>query len=116
MSKQEAVIVGVADAPLEKGVIKGGGTPLQVQARCARAALGEAGMTLGDVGGLLASGSWGIPGPGQLMSITVGEYLGIRPRFSDTTNLGGSSFPRSRDLLSAPGAGARRAFRQLAPR
>ncbi len=34
----------------------------------------------------------GVPGPGQLASVTLGEYLGIFPRFADTTNIGGSAF------------------------
>lgn len=92
VKKREAVIVGVAEAPLENGIIPGGLSPLQIQARCARAALDEAGLAMGDVDGLAVAGSWGIPGPGSLMSLTVGEYLGIRPRFADTTNIGGSSF------------------------
>ena len=92
VEKREAVIVGVADAPLEGGIIPGGATPLGVQARVARAALDEAGLTFEDVDGLLTAGLWGIPGPGQLPTVTFGEYLGIRPKFVDGTNIGGSSF------------------------
>ena len=92
MSGREAVIIGVAEAPLEEGKIPGGATPLQVQARVAKAALNDAGLTLEDVDGLLTTGMWGIPGPGQLPTVTLGEYLGIRPRFVDGTNIGGSSF------------------------
>ncbi|MDP9488106.1 MAG: thiolase, partial [Actinomycetota bacterium] len=92
MGKREAVIVGVADAPLEEGVISGGATPLGVQARTARAALNEAGLTFDDVDGLLTAGMWGMPGPGQHPTVTFGEYLGIQPRFVDGTNIGGSSF------------------------
>ncbi|MCE7522034.1 acetyl-CoA acetyltransferase [Alloalcanivorax xenomutans] len=89
---RQAVIVGAADAPLENGVLKDGGTVLQVQARTAKAALDEAGLNLAEVDGLLTAGLWGVPGPGSLMSITLGEYLGIRPRFTDATNIGGSAF------------------------
>lgn len=92
MSLREPVIVGIADAPLEKGVVKGGGSVLEMQARVAKAALAEAGLTLADVDGLLTAGVWGIPGPGIFPSITLGEYLGIRPRFADTTNIGGAAF------------------------
>jgi len=92
MIKREAVIVGVADVALENGVVPGGASPLQIQARAAKAALDEAGLSLRDVDGLLTTGMWGIPGPGQLTSVTVGEYLGIRPRFVDGTNIGGSAF------------------------
>ena len=45
-----------------------------------------------DVDGLLVAGLWGVPGPGQLPTVTLGEYLGIHPRFADSTNIGGSAF------------------------
>lgn len=89
---REAVIVGVGDVPLEGGRVVGGGSVLQVQARAAKAALDDAGIPMRDVDGLLVAGLWGVPGPGQLPSVTLGEYLGIHPRFADTTNIGGSAF------------------------
>lgn len=89
---REAVIVGVADAPLENGVLRDGGTVLQAQARTAKAALQDAGLAMSEVDGLLTAGTWGVPGPGSLMTITLGEYLGIQPRFTDGTNIGGSAF------------------------
>ena len=105
MSNREAVIVGVADAPLEKGRVKGGGTVLSIQARAAKEALESAGLGLKDVDGLLVSGIWGLPGPGMLPSITVGEYLGIQPRYTECTNIGGSVFEllvaRAKDAIEA---------------
>ncbi|MGF7160373.1 acetyl-CoA acetyltransferase [Rhodoligotrophos appendicifer] len=92
MSRREAVIVGVADTPLEKGVVPGGASVLQVQARAAKAALDDAGLSMGDVDGLLTAGLWGIPGAGQLPTVTLSEYFGIAPRFTDSTNIGGSAF------------------------
>lgn len=92
MPGREPVIVGVADAPLQDGCVADGQNPLTIQAHAAKAALAEAGLTFADVDGLLTAGSWGIPGPGNLMALTVGEYLGIRPRFIDGTQIGGSSF------------------------
>jgi acetyl-CoA acetyltransferase len=89
---RQAVIVGVADAPLRDGMVPGGQNVLQIQAYAAKAALAEAGLRFEDVDGLLVAGSWGIPGPGNLMALTVGEYLGIRPAFIDGTQIGGSSF------------------------
>src|SRR5690606_33458982 len=73
-------------------MLKGGGTVLQAQARVIKAALDEAGLTMEEVDGLLTAGAWGVPGPGSLMTITLGEYLGIRPQFVDGTNIGGSAF------------------------
>ena len=92
MGKRQVVIVGVADAPLENGVIPGGANDLEIQARAAKAALDEAGMKLSDVEGLATAGLWGVPGPGQFATLALSEYLGIRPKFSDGTNLGGSAF------------------------
>lgn len=91
MTSREPVIVGIADAPLQKGIYTGGSV-LDMQARVAKSALAEAGLTLADVDGLLTAGVWGVPGPGLFPSITLGEYLGIRPRFADTTNIGGAAF------------------------
>ncbi len=90
--KQQPVIAAVADTPLEGGKVADGASVLQVQARAAQAALAEAGLTLKDVDGLLVSGTWGVPGPGQMMALTVAEYLGLQPRLLDGTNIGGSSF------------------------
>jgi acetyl-CoA acetyltransferase len=89
---REAVIVGVGDVPLQGGRVVGGGSVLQVQARAAKAALDDARIQMRDVDGLFVAGLWGVPGPGQLPSVTLGEYLGIHPRFADTTNIGGSAF------------------------
>lgn len=89
---REAVIVGVADAPLQNGMIKGGGNPLSIQALAAKAALDDAGISMAEVDGLLTAGAWGVPGPGSLPTITLSEYLGVRPRFVDGTNIGGSAF------------------------
>ena len=88
----KAAIVGVADTPLKDGVLAEDGTVLQIQARAAKAALAEAGLTLKDVDGVFAAGSWGVPGPGAFMPATLAEYLGIRPRYMDGTQIGGSSF------------------------
>lgn len=89
---REAVILGVGDVPIEDGKIVGGGSVLQAQARAAKAAVDDAGIPMSEVDGLLCAGLWGVPGPGQLPTVTLGEYLGIHPRFIDATNIGGSAF------------------------
>ena len=45
--------------------------------------LDDAGLSLSDVDGLMTAG-WS--------TLDVGEYLGIHPRFTDSTSVGGSSF------------------------
>lgn len=91
MSRQ-AVIIGVGDVPLEGGRVVGGGSPLQVQARAAKQAADDAGISMSDIDGLAVAGLWGVPGPGQLATVTMGEYLGIQPRYADGTNIGGAAF------------------------
>ena len=86
------VIVGAFDHPLTNGRVGPGITPLQIQATCAVEALGQAGLSLADVDGLATAGAWNPTGAGQHITMTVGEYLGIQPRYVDSTNIGGSSF------------------------
>ncbi|WP_019119704.1 acetyl-CoA acetyltransferase [Brevibacillus massiliensis] len=83
-SERVAAIVGVAESDL-------GETPgknvLQLQAQAARAALDDAGFTKDDVDALFTAGSWA-----WATNLMLGEYLGIRPSYTDGTNIGGSSF------------------------
>lgn len=92
MKKREAVIVGIADVPLQDGKLTESLCVLQVQARAARDALRDAGLSMRDVDGLLSTGMWGVPGPGQMPTLTLAEYFGIAPRFIDSTNIGGAAF------------------------
>jgi len=79
-----AAIAGVAESDLGEVAPK---TAMQLQAEAAREALAEAGLTFADVDGLLSAG-----GDGYAPSMAIGEYLGITPRYTDSTNVGGSSF------------------------
>jgi len=92
MSKREAVIVGVADVALKDGKVLTPMSVLQMQALAARDALADAGIPMREVDGLLTAGLWGNPGPGLLPTVTLSEYLGLVPRFVDSTNIGGSAF------------------------
>ena len=105
---REAVIVGVGDVPLEDGKVVGCGSVLQVQARAAKAALDDAGIPMSEVDGLLCAGLWGVPGPGQLPTVTLGEYLGIHPRFVDAMSPSSSTAPLSAASEAGPSAGGRR--------
>lgn len=81
--KHDVYVAGVAETPL--GEVPDH-TELSMVAVAAREALSEAGMTLADVDGIFAHRM------GEEGSVQVGEYLGIQPRYADSTDLGGASF------------------------
>jgi acetyl-CoA acetyltransferase len=79
-------IVGVGESETWD-VGDAGLTPLDLIGQAVGDALEDAGLEKDDVDGLFtASAYYGMPG------LNVGEHLGIRPRYSDSTNLGGASF------------------------
>jgi acetyl-CoA acetyltransferase len=80
-----AAIVGVADAADASGQIPG--TVPQIEARMIREALADAGLTLADVDGVAINNP-----VGWAASLELAERLGITPRWTDTTQTGGSSF------------------------
>ncbi|MBI4640491.1 MAG: thiolase [Candidatus Tectomicrobia bacterium] len=59
-------------------------TSLQLHIESARNALNDAGIKKEDVDGLCAAGPYS--------TLATGEYLGIHPKFTDCTSVGGSSF------------------------
>jgi acetyl-CoA acetyltransferase len=75
-----AAVVGVADAVSPTGELDTHGRALE--ARVIREALEDAGLTLADVDGVCHGQS----------SVGLAEYLGIHPRFTESTNTGGSSY------------------------
>src|SRR3954453_12681999 len=56
---------------------------IMLHAEAARSALAEAGLTKSDVDGLFSAG---------ISTLELGEYMGIEPKVTDTTAVGGSSF------------------------
>jgi acetyl-CoA acetyltransferase len=78
-----AVVVGAADIVSPTGELDIRGRTLHHAA--ARAALDDAGLTFADVDGLAMTGTC-------MPSVELGEYLGIHPRWTDSTMTGGSSF------------------------
>ncbi|NQW10362.1 MAG: thiolase [Alphaproteobacteria bacterium] len=79
----KAAIAGVATAHLGEAP---GFSHMEIAATAARAALADAGLTLADVDGLFAVSMHAV-----FPALTYGEYLGIQPRFSEATIVGGSS-------------------------
>ncbi len=80
-----AAIVGVAESDL--GEIEPGFTPLDLVGQATLRALDDAGLKKEDVDGLFSASAYH-----HMPTLSVGEHLGIRPRYSDATNMGGSSF------------------------
>ena len=80
-----AAIVGGAESDL--GEVGGGFTPLDLIGQATSRALDDAGLEKEDVDGLFSASAYY-----HMPTLSVGEYLGIRPRYSDATNMGGSSF------------------------
>jgi acetyl-CoA C-acetyltransferase len=81
LSKSVA-IVGVAESDLGKVP---GKSALELQAQAAMLALADAGLKLSDVDGVFAHTD------DRFSSLQVSEFLGLRPRFVDSTNVGGMS-------------------------
>src|SRR4051794_41548391 len=79
-------IVGAAESGL--GEAPPGATPGDLMRLAALDALAEAGLETGDVDGLFAA-STQLP----MASLTLGEALGVEPRYTDSTQIGGASPP-----------------------
>lgn len=80
-----AAVVGVADEISPDGTLDG--DLRAIESRVARAALDDAGLSLADVDGLFTCTG------GTLMhSVELAEYLGIQPRWTCSTQTGGSSY------------------------
>lgn len=80
-----AAVVGVADAADASGMLEG--TVTQLEATMVREALADAGLDLGDVDGLAVNNA-----VGWAASLELAERLGIAPRWTESTQTGGSSF------------------------
>ncbi len=78
-------IVGVAESDL--GVVADGMTPQDLMAQGITRALADAGLTLADVDGLFCAAS-----QLRMPTLSMCEYLGIAPRFMDSSFIGGASF------------------------
>ncbi len=78
---RSVAIVGVAESD-EIGKVENKSS-LQHHAEAAYNALEDAGLSIQDVDGLLTAG---------FSTLTLAEYIGVEPKFTDTTAVGGSSF------------------------
>ena len=76
-----AVIVGVAEAD-EMGYLEGRKSDLQLHEEASYNALEDAGLKKSDVDAIFSAGN----------TLGLAEHMGIQPRFTDGTSVGGSSF------------------------
>ncbi len=81
----QVAIAGVYEHPTRWAPDK---SDYQIMGESARGALEDCGLSLGDVDGLFAAGM----GMGVMGVVTLAEYLNLKPRYLDGTNIGGSSF------------------------
>jgi acetyl-CoA acetyltransferase len=81
---RKVAIVGVDESD-EIGIVAHKST-LDLHAEAARNALADAAISMSEVDGVFTAGA------GSSASLQIAEYLGIRPRYTDSTTVGGSSF------------------------
>lgn len=84
-ARGSAAIVGVAESDL--GQMAPGTTPMDLAAQATARVLEDCGLTLADVDGLFSATA-----QARFAPMMLAEYLGIRPRYFDGTQVGGSSF------------------------
>src|SRR5271155_99107 len=85
LQRGSATIVGVAESDL--GAVAKEMSPIDLMAQGIQRALGDCGLHLRDVDGVLCAAT-----QSRTSGLSLSEYLGISPSFIDTTILGGSSF------------------------
>ena len=78
-------IVGTAESDL--GLVAPDMTPFDLMAQGTMRALDNCGLKLSDVDGYFCATS-----QSRMAAMTMCEYLGIQPRYFDSTQIGGSSF------------------------
>lgn len=85
VGRGSVAIAGVAESDL--GQVAPGTTPIDLMAQATARALDDCGLTLRDVDGLFSATA-----QARFAPMMLAEYLGIRPRYFDGTQIGGSSF------------------------
>jgi len=85
LKRGACAIVGVAESDL--GEVAAGLSAIDLMAQATHRALQDCGLPLRDVDGVFATTS-----QSRMPTLALCEYLGIKPRYHDGTNIGGSSF------------------------
>ena len=81
--RANCAIVGTAESDL--GQVAPGMTPVDLTAQGIVRALEDCGLALADVDGVFTATS-----QSRMIAMAVSEYLGIHPRYFDSTQVGGS--------------------------
>ncbi|SMH28809.1 acetyl-CoA acetyltransferase [Maritimibacter sp. HL-12] len=84
-ARGSVAVVGVAESDL--GRVPDHTSPADLMAQAVSRALAACGLRLEDVDGLFATTS-----QLRMAPLALAEYLGLKPRYFDGTNIGGSSF------------------------
>lgn len=84
----EVAIVGAYESPRRKAP---GLHPFALHAEVARGALLDAGLQMDDVDGFATAASFAPEGVRDMAVSEIAEYLGIRPRWVDGTDIGGAA-------------------------
>lgn len=82
--RSRVAIAGAAEADIPKGH---GLSPLGLAAQAASRAIDDAGVSKDAIDGLFVASSYH-----AFPALSASEYLGLQPRYMDSTNLGGCSF------------------------
>ena len=85
LKRGACAVVGAAESDL--GHVAAGMSPLDLMGHATARALRDCGLALSDIDGVFATTS-----QSRMPTLALCEYLGIRPRYQDATNIGGGSF------------------------
>ena len=85
MKRGSVAIVGAAESDL--GLVAPGTSPLDLIAQATHRALADCGLQLSDIDAVFTAAS-----QLRMPTLSLCEYLGLRPRYQDSTGIGGSSF------------------------
>ena len=85
MKRGSVAVVGAAESDL--GQVAPGTTPVDLMAQATFRALEDCGLHLSDIDAVFTAAS-----QLRMPTLSLCEYLGIRPRYQDGTGIGGSSF------------------------
>lgn len=86
-SLQRGSVAAIGAAESDLGQVAPGTSPLDLMAQATIRALEDCGLALKDVDGLFVAATQARMGP-----LALAEYLGIKPKYFDGTQVGGSSF------------------------